>query len=99
MKFIAHEVEQTFATGFALIVAVLLGAVSFAIDKAIGGTSFGPFVPIPVGIAVIVLSPWLLQRLRTGKPEYTRGDWATVILMELFGWLGIWFVLTNLFLR
>lgn len=91
--------EQTFATGFALAIAVLLGAVSFLIDKAIGGTSFGPFVPIVVAIPVIVLTPWILQRLRSGKPEYTRGDWATVILMELFGWLGIWFVLTNLFLR
>ena len=44
-------------------------------------------------------SPWIFQRLRPASSEYTKGDWASLILMQTFGWLGIWFVLTDLFIR
>jgi hypothetical protein len=96
--FIAHEFEQTIATGFAIVIAVGLAALSFAIDRA-----FAPYsqptlqwiVPLAVAAGVIAFSPLLIGRLRADAPEYTRGDWASVILLEIFGWLGFWFLFTD----
>jgi hypothetical protein len=98
--FIAHEFEQTIATGFAIVVAVGLAAVSFGIDRGLSGFSQPTLqwlVPLALSIALIAFSPLILQRLRTGAPEYTRGDWASVILLEIFGWLGFWFLFSNVF--
>lgn len=47
------------------------------------------------GLAVVIGSPFLIRRLRAAAATYTKGDWAGLILVELFGWLGIWFVLTD----
>jgi hypothetical protein len=99
VKFVAHEVEQTTATGVALVIALSLAALSFLCDKFLGSVPFGLFVPVVLGVAGIVASPLLLQRLRPASTEYTKGDWASLILLEVFGWLGIWFVLTDLFLH
>jgi hypothetical protein len=98
--FMAHEFEQTIAMGFALVVAVALAAVSFALDRGLSGFSQPTLqwlVPLAVSIGVIAFSPLILRRLRTGAPEYTRGDWATVILLEVFGWLGFWFLISDVF--
>ncbi|MCI4354391.1 MAG: hypothetical protein L3K06_03395 [Thermoplasmata archaeon] len=98
--FMQHEFEQTFATGFALLVAVVLAVVSFGIDRALSGFSQPTLqwvLPMAVSIAGIALSPFLVQRLRVGRPEYTRGDWASLILLEVFGWLGFWFLLSDVF--
>jgi hypothetical protein len=93
-----HEWEQTIATGFALVVAVALAVVSWAIDRGLSGFSqpvLQGVVPVALAIGVIAFSPLILLRLRRGKPEYTRGDWASVILLELFGWLGFWFLISD----
>jgi predicted tellurium resistance membrane protein TerC len=102
--FIAHETEQTVATVIALGVAILLAVVSFAIDSvagghAVGGTDPLVFVPPLVGVAVIIASPFVIGRLRPASTDYTKGDWASLLLIEIFGWLGIWFVLTDVFLH
>jgi hypothetical protein len=101
-RFIAHEYEQTLATALAVVVAVALAVLSFSIDRLLlplGQPSLEGFVPLIVGILLIVASPFFLQRLRRGAPTYTRGDWASVILVELFGWLGVWFLLTDVLFR
>jgi hypothetical protein len=101
-QFIAHELEQTIATGIAIAVAIALGVLSFGLSRLL--TDQGPgilagVVPLVVSIAIIALSPFLVQRLRPAARDYTRGDWASLILLELFGWLGIWFLLTDVFFR
>jgi hypothetical protein len=96
--FIEHENEQTIATGFALLLAVVLAAVSFGIDRGLAGFSQPTLqwlVPMAVSIGAIAFSPLILQRFRGDAPEYTRGDWASVILLEVFGWLGFWFLLSD----
>ena len=40
-------------------------------------------------------SPILIQRLRPKASEYTRGEWAGLILLEFFGWVGFWFLLSD----
>ncbi|HXQ94656.1 MAG TPA: hypothetical protein VN864_05775 [Thermoplasmata archaeon] len=91
-NFLRHEYEQTFAMGIALAIAIGLGAISWAIDSA----GLPVVIPIVVAAAAIVFSPFLYLRIRDIAGEYTKGDWAGLILMETFGWLGIWFLLLDL---
>ena len=98
--FIQHEFEQTYAIAFAIVVAVVLAVVSFAVDRGLAGYSqptLEGLVPVALSIGTIIFSPFLLQRLRVPARDYTRGDWASVILVEGFGWLGFWFLLSNVF--
>ncbi|MCI4327102.1 MAG: hypothetical protein L3K16_05640 [Thermoplasmata archaeon] len=90
-KFLRHEYEQTFATGLAISFAIALGFVSWAIDRA----GLPLIVPVVIAIAAVVFSPYLFIRIRESAGEYTKGDWAGLILTEMFGWLGIWFLLLD----
>ncbi|MCI4325766.1 MAG: hypothetical protein L3K00_07825 [Thermoplasmata archaeon] len=90
-KFLLHEYEQTVATVIAITLAVVLGVVSWAMDRA----GLPLVVPVVVSIALIVFSPYLFQRVRDAAGDYTKGDWAGLILTEAFGWLGIWFLLID----
>jgi len=98
--FILHENEQTFATAFALVVAVALAAVSFGIDRGLSGFSqptLQGLLPVAIAIGFIAFSPLVWLRLHREHPDYTKGDWASVILLELFGWLGFWFLFSDVF--
>ncbi|HEV8049274.1 MAG TPA: hypothetical protein VGP88_01640 [Thermoplasmata archaeon] len=90
--FLRHEYEQTFAMGLALVIAISLGVISWAIDSS----GLPVVIPVIVAIAAIVFSPFLFLRVRESAGDYTKGDWAGLILMEAFGWLGIWFLLLDL---
>jgi hypothetical protein len=90
-KFLRHEYEQTTTTALAIGLAVLLGFVSWAIDRA----GLPLVIPVVVSVAVIVFSPYLFLRVRETASEYTKGDWAGLILTETFGWLGVWFLLLD----
>jgi hypothetical protein len=102
--FIAHESEQTVATAIALVFALLLAGISFAIDSVAGGHVVGgiaPLIYIPpvLGVAVVIASVFIIGRLRPASTDYTKGDWASLLLIQIFGWIGIWFVLTDVFLH
>ncbi|MCI4353762.1 MAG: hypothetical protein L3K06_00160 [Thermoplasmata archaeon] len=100
LAFIRHEFEQTYAMFYAVIVAVALGFASFGIDRALSGHSqptLQGLLPPALAIGVIAFSPFLLQRLRASASEYTRGDWAGLIVLEIFLWLGLWFLLADVF--
>lgn len=100
--FMDHEFEQSFATAISLAIAVALGAVSFALTHALANAGAGileGIVPVVVGIGIIASTPLFVGRLRAKASTYTKGDWASMILMELFGWLGVWFLLTDVLLR
>lgn len=89
-KFLAHEFEQSIAGGLSIGMAIVLGFACWFVDRV------APvFVAPLVGSAGLILSPFLIQRLRPLSAEYTRGEWAGLIAMELFGWLGIWFLLVD----
>jgi hypothetical protein len=98
--FIRHEFEQTWAMAFAVVVAVALGVVSFVLDRALAGFSqpaLQGLAPAALSLGVVGFSPFLLQRLRNGAKDYTRGDWAGLIVLEIFLWLGLWFLLADVF--
>lgn len=90
--FLRHEFEMTTATTISLLVAVLLGILSWAL--VLVGLPW--FAPVLIAIAIIVLLPFLLTRLREEARTYTKGDWAGLFMMEIFGWLGFWFLFANL---
>ncbi len=92
-KFISHEFEQTLAMGVALAGAVGLGVLSWALQVV--GTPW--FVPVVLALAVLVAFPIVWRRTRGPAREYTKGDWATLLLTQLFGWLGFWFLFANVF--
>lgn len=92
-KFLDHEYDQTRATIVAFLFSVLVAFVSFGLDRAGVWLGLAPLA----GIALIAASPFVIREFKSEKVEYTKGDWAALILMELFGWLGIWFVLGNVF--
>ncbi|MCI4317914.1 MAG: hypothetical protein L3J96_05190 [Thermoplasmata archaeon] len=90
-KFIVHEFEQSWAIAIAFALSGLLGALSYLIDRV----NLPLIFPVVVGVGLVALSPFLILRIRPLASEYTKGDWAGLILTEFFGWLGIWFLLLN----
>jgi hypothetical protein len=92
LKWILHELELSLALAVAFVITVGLAVLSWAYDHATTGFLF---LPLLVGIGVISFSPTIIQRLRPEAHEYTRGDWAGLIVVELLGWLGLWFLFLN----
>ena len=92
LKFLAHECEQTGATLVAFLLALVLGAASLGITLV----HLPSLLAVVVGLVVVGFTPWIVRRLRAGSDGYTRGEWAGLMLLELFGWLGFWFLLTDL---
>ena len=88
--FLAHEFEMTTATTIALIIALLLGLMSWSLIQV----ALPWFVPVVVALVIVAAVPLVLSRLRDTK-IYTKGDWASMFLMEIFGWLGFWFLFAN----
>ena len=90
-RFLTHEFDQMAGTLAAISIAVGLGIASFFI------THLGiDYVPIALAVVVTFLSPYLIRRIHRPVTPFTKGEWAGFFLMELFGWLGIWFLLLNL---
>ncbi|MCI4335420.1 MAG: hypothetical protein L3K04_07340 [Thermoplasmata archaeon] len=90
--FIRHELDLSWATAIALAVSVLIGLASAAIVQI--GVSFT--ISILVGVLGIVAIPSIIGAVRTTHEEYTKGDWAGVIAVAVFVWLGVWFLLSGL---
>jgi hypothetical protein len=90
--FVWKEYELATATALAGVLALLLGLVTWLLS-AVG---LPWFVPLPLGFAGVVGSVFLIQRVRPNSSYYTKGDWAGLIALEVFGWLAIWFVLLNI---
>ena len=90
-RFIVHELEQSLATVLALVLMISIAVLSWLINYV--GLPW--YLPPVLGIGVIAFSPVLIQRLRPPSHDYTRGEWATLIMLQFFGWLGLWFLLLD----
>ncbi len=92
-KFLSHEFEQTMATLLVFGFSLGLGALSFLVTwSALPG-----LVAAAISLMIVVFTPWIVQRIRPLASQYTRGEWAGLLLLEIFGWLGFWFLLTDVF--
>lgn len=96
VAFIRHELELTYGMLWAIATAVLAALASAVLvltpDPQL---SVGP--ALFAGLAVVVASFYFMHRLRAPVRTYTKGDWAGVIALSFFGWLGLWFLLASLF--
>jgi len=90
--FLWKEFELTGATGLAGLFAILLGVMGWLCTAA----HLNGFLPLGVGIAALVGTAFLIQKLRPKSSAYTKGDWAGLIALEFFGWMAVWFLLLNL---
>ena len=91
--FLAHEFEQYYATMIAFVLGLVIGGASYAIS-GVAGSPWGGF---GVGIAAIVGSVFAIRSIRPRSREYTKGDWAALIVLMFFAFLGVWFLLADLF--
>jgi len=90
--FAEKEFELTYALLLACVITILIGVVSWALSAS--GVYW--YVVFPLGLVVLVASPYIIRQLRRKSSIYTKGDWAGLIALEFFGWLALWFVLQNL---
>ncbi|MHB1434765.1 MAG: PIN domain-containing protein [Thermoplasmata archaeon] len=90
--FVSHEFELTFATALGGLFAVIEGLISWAFSVA-GLPWYAAAIVAP---ALIIASPFLILRIRAQARDYTKGDWAGLIVIQLFGWLALWFLFLNL---
>jgi hypothetical protein len=98
--FILHELEQSYATLYALGFAVLFALAAWRITLVGLSNSLGvlPFslACIGVGIAGDVVMLLVVRKFRhPSSLEYRRGDWASLASVYLFLFLGIWALLLN----
>ncbi len=90
--FVWKEYELATATALAGVFALVLGLVAWILSA----TGLNGYIPFGLGLAGIVGSVFLIQRIRSNSRYYTKGDWAGLIALEFFGWLAIWFLLLNI---
>jgi hypothetical protein len=89
--FVTKEFELTAGLVLASLFAILLGLFGWVLTaEGVNG-----FVPFGIGILVVILTPYAVRRLRSRSSLFTKGDWAGLLALEFFGWLALWFVLTN----
>jgi hypothetical protein len=93
--------EETFATkefelgGGLLVVGVITLALAL-LSWALSLAGMSVWVPLGIGLLILIASPFVVQRLRERSTLYTKGDWAGLLAMEFFGWFALWFLLLDL---
>ncbi|MCI4323171.1 MAG: hypothetical protein L3K03_04010 [Thermoplasmata archaeon] len=85
--FVSHELELTWATLIAFGVGVTAAVLSTIFQRTLA-----PVVGLVVGIAFVIGGLVLIRNVRSRSSEYTKGDWAGVIAILFFAWLGLWFL-------
>jgi len=92
IAFADKEFEMTYALLLVALLTIALGILTWALTVA--GLLW--YVVFPLGVVILVLSPFIVRFLRSKSSIYTKGDWAGLLALEFFGWLALWFVLLNL---
>jgi hypothetical protein len=89
--FTAKEFRLTWAVSLFSVLAVALGAFAWLCWSV----PLPWYVPFPIAVVVVGLSPSFSGRLLPGAGVFTKGDWAGLLFLEFFGFLAVWFVLVN----
>jgi len=90
--FLSHEFEQFYATVMAFGLGLVVGVATYYAGRA--GLPLAGV--LGVGALGVVLSAFVIRSLRAASKEYTRGDWASLIVLMFFAFLGVWLLLANL---
>jgi len=89
--FITKEFELTAALLWASLFTVLLGLMGWVLTAY----QIDGLIPFTLGILGVIGGLYAIQKLRPRSTLFTKGDWAQLFLLEFFGFLALWFVLTN----
>lgn len=97
--FIEHELEQSYATllSFTTGIAAGLGAwalTRYGMSSALGVLPFSLFALV-LGVVGAFGLVYLIRLFRPKWEEYRRGDWASLIMVYVFFWLGLWALFLN----
>jgi hypothetical protein len=101
--FIRHELELTTGSVLAIGWSVLAAGVSAVVSLSGSLGSSGPTadlnlaLAIFLGVVLVIVSALLFPRIDRGFASYTRGEWASIFLLEIFGWLGFWLLMAGAF--
>jgi hypothetical protein len=90
--FLEHEFEQFWATVLAFSIGVAGGVAAFLVGLA----GISAYLPLVVGLAATGGGVLGIRQLRVASKEYTKGDWASLVVLIFFGFLGVWFLLANI---
>ena len=90
--FAAKEYELTYGMVFASVITVFMGILSWVLSVS----GFYWYVVFPIGVLLMLATPYIVRTFRDKSSTYTRGDWAGFMALEFFGWLALWFVLQSL---
>lgn len=99
VKFIHYELEQTSATIWSLVWALGMSIVSWRVTLYGDSMGYGvaaSVAALTVGIVVMAILPFFIRWAREKAVTYRTGDWATLLVVYLFLWLGIWNLLLNI---
>jgi len=89
--YLAHEFEQFYATVTGFVLGVVIGVAAFGV----GLTGVSVYLPLGVGLAGTAAGALVIRQLRAGSADYTKGDWAALVALMFFTFLGFWFLLAN----
>jgi hypothetical protein len=95
VAYIRHELEVTLGMALAIVWAVLAGLLSTYVS-IVGGSALTIAVPLALGAFVIASSFVAFPALHSTVASYTKTEWAGLIALEVFGWLGLWFLLSEI---
>lgn len=94
--FIAHELELTYGMAMAVVWAIVAGVLAAGVGTFLArseGSTVGISAAVGAGLVVILTSFVVFPQLRSSVATYTKSDWAGLVALEIFGWIGIWFLL------
>ena len=89
--FAKKEYELTYGSMIATVFTIFMGILAWVLSVS----GFYWYVVFPIGVLLLVASPYIFRVIRPQSSIYTRGDWAGLMALEFFGWLALWFVLVN----
>jgi hypothetical protein len=92
--FVRHEYEQYYATILAFLIGVGLGGLAYVISSPT--LALPVAVPFGAGIGGTAAGALGIRRLRPASTEYTKGDWASLVVLIFFSFLAVWFLLADL---
>jgi Na+/H+-dicarboxylate symporter len=93
--FISHELELTYGMAFGIVLSVLAGLLSAWITLNVG-SAIPVATPVVIGVGIMVATPLVFPRLRASAADYTKSDWAGVLALEFFAWLGLWLLIAGM---
>ncbi|MGI0054449.1 MAG: hypothetical protein ACREBZ_01855 [Thermoplasmata archaeon] len=90
--YVAKEYEVSFGMVLAGLMALGVGALSWVATSS--GISWA--VGVVLGFMGMIGVVPAVQAVHPRSHVYTKGDWATMIAVVFFGWLAVWFLLSDL---